>query len=83
MLRGPLLRPVHIGSRNRILSIQKQVTLYPEKGYFVAENGKFCIRKQYTVFSATKSPVSGYKVSGTTVDRLLEPQLPIAIALSV
>ena len=36
-----LLRPVHTGSRNRIL----------------------CIRKQATLFSATKYPVSGYRVS--------------------
>jgi len=38
-----VLRPVHAGSRNRILCIRKQATLLPE--------------------TATKSPVSGYKVS--------------------
>ena len=40
---GYRFRPVHTCFRNRILCTPKQVTLYPETGYFVAVSGDFIV----------------------------------------
>ena len=63
------LRPVHTGSWIIILCVRKQMTLYPETGDFVAENGDkvTCFRIQSHMFPYTK-----YPVSITSVDRPLQ-----------